>query len=341
MAKRKNSKKIAIWTVVGAIAVAAGVVLLVRFEHWRPKTLSIQGAVIRHDADTRKELPIAGAVVTASDSVVRATTLTDATGYFRIKFRERVWPEDVVTLDFRHPDYKPLAMNLPVTLHTKLNKLFVAKMNPVSAPAPVVPTHAHTIDVSDVRVRYTVINQTETNVGSAVRVLQVVNQGNVPCQPKDTCSPDGRWKAAKGSVKLDAGPGNVFDNVRASCIAGPCPFTRIDVSGSDHPSETIEASALDWSDTATFLVEAEVFREDLESKVRESYPVKYGRDLHFTAPPTAEGVSIEAEVAGTEMVFPLGPDLYMSWAACASRKGPNNDTIYQCELKPGYNLASK
>jgi hypothetical protein len=137
---------------------------------------------------------------------------------------------------------------------------------------------------------------------------------------------------------MDAGPDSEFRNVRASCFAGPCPFTRIDSSGFARGGRIITASALDWSDTATFLLEAEVFRDSTGSSVRESYPVIYGRVLHFTLPANQEGVSIEAEINGSPMVFPLAPELYMSWATCSSRTGTEeeNSTAYQCELKPGY-----
>jgi len=87
-------------------------------------------------------------------------------------------------------------------------------------------------------------------------------------------------------------PSNEFLNVRASCIAGPCPFTRIDSSGYANGGRNITVSALDWSDTATFLVEAEVFHTAISSNLRESYPVIFGRALNFTVPPTQEGVSI-------------------------------------------------
>jgi hypothetical protein len=94
---------------------------------------------------------------------------------------------------------------------------------------------------------------------------------------------------------------------------------------------------LNWSDTATFLLEAEVLHTAISSDVRESYPVIFGRALNFTLPATEEGVSLEAEVNGAPMVFPLGPELYLSWATCTART--NNDeektTVYQCELKPG------
>ena len=76
----------------------------------------------------------------------------------------------------------------------------------------------------------------------------------------------------------------------------------------------------------------------MSSNVRLSYPVLFGRALNFTLPPTQEGVSIEADVDGTSMVFPLGPELYLSWADCNARTGADSEktTVYRCELKPGY-----
>jgi hypothetical protein len=192
--------------------------------------------------------------------------------------------------------------------------------------------------VSNIRVRYTVNSQREENVGSAVKTFEVVNKGNVACRHQAPCSPDGNWKASAASLPLDAGTGNEFRNVRASCIAGPCPFTRIDSNGIANGGRNITVTAYDWSDTATFLVEAEVFHTAISSNVRESYPVIFGRALNFTVPPTQEGVSIEAEIDGAPMVFPLGPDLYLSWATCSSRASRKEEepTVLLCELKPEY-----
>ena len=81
---------------------------------------------------------------------------------------------------------------------------------------------------------------------------------------------------------MDAGPGNEFRDARASCIAGPCPFTQIDASGFVTAAARSTVSALDWSDTATFLLEAEVFHTAVVSNVRKSYPVVFGRSLSFT-----------------------------------------------------------
>lgn len=61
-----------------------------------------------------------------------------------------------------------------------------------------------------------------------------------------------------GSATLDAGAGNEFRNARASWIAGPCPFTRIEADHFSQGGQTITASARAWSDTTTFMLEAEV-----------------------------------------------------------------------------------
>jgi hypothetical protein len=222
-------------------------------------------------------------------------------------------------------------------LHLSIKNLFVAAMEPTPTKAVDMPGAAASV-VTNIRVRYTVNSQSNVNIGSAVKAFQVINQANVACNGRLPCSPDGMWKASSGSASLDAGPDNEFRDVRASCIAGPCPFTRIDSSGFANASRNITVSALDWSDTATFLLEAEVFRTAISSNVRRSYPVVFGRALNFTLPPTQEGVSIEADVDGTPMVFPLGPELYLSWANCTARNSPDPEktTVYRCELKPGY-----
>ena len=329
-----KAKKIALWVGICATVATVTLVVVLRFSHWTPRMVTLQGAVIRQDSDPRKELPVAGAVIKVWDNRSTVITVSGDTGYFNVKFPERIWPKEVVNLAFRHPGYKPVDEKLAIGIDADVNQLYVTRMISTAAPPP--PVGPHPTAIHDIRIRYTINDRSDTDVGSAVQPFQVVNQGNVPCKQGDLCSPNGRWKAAKGSVTLDAGAGNVFRNVRASCIAGPCPFTRIDSSGFNRDAQKIVVTALDWSDTATFLVEAEVYRESIVSRLRVAFPVIYGRDMHFTAPPTAEGVTIEADVGNTPTVFPLGPDLYMNWGICNSRKGPNNDTIYQCELKSGY-----
>jgi hypothetical protein len=313
------------------------ITLAVRMHRWSAGTTRIKGAVIVRDDDTRKELPIADVAVTASDGATSATTQSNASGYFDLLFKGGVWPGQTVTLSFRHPDYEPVDIKLQSSLRLSAKQLWVVRMAPTREQSGA-DLGKPPIIVSNIRVRYTVNSPTEVNIGSAVKTFQVVNLANVPCVRGSPCSPDGSWKASANSESLDAGAGNEFTNVRASCIAGPCPFTRIDSSGFVNGGRNISVSALNWSDTATFLLEAEVLHTAISSNVRESYPVVFGRALSFTLPPTEEGVRLEAEVGGTHMFFPLGPALFLSWATCtASTNGEDEKTtVYRCELKPGF-----
>jgi hypothetical protein len=334
-----TGKKI-VWAMI-AVAAAVALVLFLR-AHWLRsipvhRSITIEGAVMQRDADAKKELPIAGVAITASDGVKSATTQSEASGYFKLVLQKGVLSEKPVIVSFRHPSYEPLDLNVQTGRLETPGKLYIASMVPVPVRTAAGPRHPEKV-VSNIRVRYTTNSRTETNVGSAVKTFQVVNQGNVPCNHQFPCSPDGKWKASIASASLDAGADNTFDNVRASCIAGPCPFTRIDSSGFIHGGRNIRVSALNWSDTATFLMEAEVYHAAISSNVRELYPVIFGRTLNFTLPPTQEGVSLEAELDGAPMVFPLGPDLNLSWATCTVRTGTDIEktTVYRCELKPDY-----
>jgi hypothetical protein len=333
------TRKKVVWTI---IAVAAAVILGLLLRAHRVRSISvrlsvpIEGAVIQRDADTNKELPIANVVITATDGVKTATTRSEASGYFKLVLQRGVLSGNPVFVSFRHPSYEPLDLNVQTERLNPQDELYIAAMVPI-AKNPAASARPQT-EVSHIRVRYTINSRTETNVGSAVRTFQVVNKGNVPCDHQSPCSPDGKWKAASTSVSLDAGADNAFDNIRASCIAGPCPFTRIDSSGFVRGGRNIRVSALNWSDTATFLMEAEVYHTAINSNVRQLYPVIFGRTLNFTLPPTEEGVSLEAEIGGSPMVFPLGPDLYLSWATCTVRTSAEKEktAVYRCELKPGY-----
>lgn len=337
-----NRRKLIILIVVVVVASSAAITMWLNMHRWRPRVITIQGAVIRSDDDPRKELPIPDTVITASDGVSSFSAQSDGSGYFKLSFQGGVWPDQIVRLTFRHPDYEPFDLTLRTGFRLADKELHIATMTPITqetvAPHTPASTDKQGPAVSNIRIRYTENSETDVNIGSAVRTFEVVNKGNVPCNRQLPCSPDGNWKAATNSVSLDAGPGNEFRDIRASCIAGPCPFTRIDTGELENAGRNITVSAVDWSDTTTFLLEAEVFHAAISSNVRESYPVIFGRTLNFTLPPTQEGVSIEAEIDGSPMVFPLGPDLYLSWATCTARNnsGEQRTTVYRCELKPEY-----
>jgi hypothetical protein len=326
-----------VWTI---IAVAAAVILGLFLRPIRLRSLKvrqsmpIEGAVIQRNGDTKKQVPIADVVITASDGGPDVTTQSDASGYFNLVLQRTLLSGAPITLSFRHQSYEPLDMTVQTGRLEIQNALYVAQMIPIP---PEILTRQEAV-VSNVRVRYTLNSRTETSVGSAVKTFQVINTGNVPCNRRLPCSPDGKWKAASASEPLDAGADNTFSNVRASCIAGPCPFTRIDSSGFIHGGRNISVTALNWSDTATFLMEAEVYHMAISSNLRRLYPVIFGRALNFTVPPTEEGVSLEADIDGSPMVFPLSPALDLSWAKCTVRTDTEKEqtAVYACELKPGY-----
>ncbi len=334
-----TAKRVA-WSIIAVMA-AVVVALFLRSNRLRSlrvrQSIPIEGAVIQRDADTKKQVPIADVVITASDGVMSATTRSEASGYFKLVLQKGILSDVPVTVSFQHPSYEPLDLNVQTGRLGIQNALYIAAMTPIPPQTVAGPSHPEAL-VTNVRVRYTLNSRTETNVGSAVRTFQVVNKGNIPCNHQAPCSPDGRWKATSASESLDAGADNTFSNVRASCIAGPCPFTWIDSSGFIHGGRNISISALDWSDTTTFLMEAEVDHLAISSNLRRLYPVIFGRTLNFTLPPTQEGVSLEAEIDGSPMVFPLGPALNLSWATCTVRTDTEKEKtiVYGCELKPGY-----
>ena len=72
--------------------------------------------------------------------------------------------------------------------------------------------------------------------------------------------------------------------------------------------------------------------------VREAYPVIFGDSLNFSLSSTAQGPTLEAELNGTNIVFPIGPGVAptLSWADCNVSKGKDQSKMYRCELKPGY-----
>jgi hypothetical protein len=337
------TKKKVIWIII-AVAAAAGIGLFLLLRAHRLRLLAerqlvpIEGAVIQRDADTKNELPVADVVITASDGVKSATTRSDAAGHYKLVLQKRVLSELPITVTFRNPRYEPLDLTVQTGRLKTKPELYIAAMVPIVQKTTSGPNHL-AIQVSNIRVRYTLNSRNENNVATAVRTFQVVNKGDVPCDQQSPCSPDGKWKATSVTLPLDAGADNSFQNVTASCIAGPCPFTRIDSSGFIHGGRKISITALNWSDTATFLMEAEVYHTAINSEVRELYPVIFGQTLNFTLPPTQEGVSLEAEIDGAPMVFPLGPNLSLSWATCNVRTGTEEEektTVYRCELKPGY-----
>lgn len=282
------------------------------------------------DADVRKERAIPGVVVSDVNGMAVQPVQSDSSGFFLLKLRKGMRRGRPITLEFRHPDYHPLQLHEYVS-----DKLYIVHMVPNSVRTPSQGGQPQ-IKIGNVRVRYSLKTQSEVNVGSAVKTFEVENRGNVPCKKQHPCSPDGKWKATIGSASLDAGIGNEFRDATASCIAGPCPFARVESDRLSRGGQIITVFARDWSDTTTFLLEAEVFHPMSSEIVHEFYPVIFGKGLSFTLPAAAEGVTIEADVDEQRVFFPLGPSLFLSWASCDASVNADHTRVCRCELKPGY-----
>lgn len=316
------------WWIAALIGAAAGlgaIAFLIHYLH----PVTIQGAIIKLDDDPRKQSPIADVEVTIVEPNHPVTTKSDFSGYFRLPLPRELRQHHSVVLRFRHPDYEPLD-----TTEDLKTELYVIRLTPVNnyLSQLQLPHHA----VADILVRYSIQDSTPMNIGTGVTTFQVKNAGNVPCNHHAPCSPDGKWKAAVASASLDAGDGNVYDDARLSCIAGPCPFARIVSDHFSHGGRIISVSVLGWSDTTTFLLQAEVTRQQISDITRAAYPVVFGQSLNFTLPPAAHGTTLLADIDGTSVVFPLAPTPVLSWADCNVRVGRDQSKIYRCELKPGY-----
>jgi len=325
MEKKKKSK---FWPL---LIVALGVIvvaLLIRRQLRQPLTIS--GAVTIEDQDPRKELPIADVEVVAANGAGYGPTKTDASGLFTMKLHRWIRYGRPLTLKFRHPNYQPLDLQ-----GDAVDKLYIVNLVPLVKNKKKTD-NTPVVAIGNVRVRYSSKATRTVNVGTAVKTFEVKNIGNVPCKGQQVCSPDGKWKATVVSESLDAGPGNEFQNARVSCIAGPCPFTKIESDDLSRPSQKITATARNWSDTATFLVEADVVRVMQSDLEHISYPVIFGSALNFTLPVGAQGVTLEADLGGETIIFPLGPSLFLSWADCNSRSNTDKTNVFRCELKSGY-----
>ncbi|MGH9581524.1 MAG: carboxypeptidase regulatory-like domain-containing protein, partial [Bryobacteraceae bacterium] len=274
-------------TAIVAACIVAGVLLTL--PPGVPRTSIITGAVLVENSDARKQTPISNAQITASSGVSTGLTASDSSGFFAVPLKPAVRRGQHVVLSFRHAGYQPLDLTQPAA-----GQVVLAYMTALPATKAARQAAGPQTTLSDIRVRYSENTEISQNIGSIAKTFEVVNTNGVPCNGQSPCSPNGRWRAARLSTSFDAGEGSAYHNVRVSCISGPCPFTKIQSERLSNRNRIFSVSVLNWSDTATFLVEAEVVQHNPTSIVRKSYPVEFGQTLDFTLPGTAEGPSIEA-----------------------------------------------
>jgi hypothetical protein len=318
---------IAVVSGMGGVAVAAALYSAV----YRPRGIeTLRGALVQYDDDFKEQTPIANAEISIGDGLVFAKSRSDGSGFFSLNLKPPLPDGQTIQLRARREGFEPLDLTT-----TASDRLYVLRMNP-TAPGKTPAAARPDTEISEIRVRYAVKTTSTMNVGGAVKPFEIVNVANQPCRGRHPCSPDGRWKANIGSASLDAGELNEFRNARVSCIAGPCPFSQILSDGFSRGGRRISVSVLNWSDTVTYLLEAEVTRTMAGDAIHYSYPVIFGRSLTFTLPANAQGPSIEADLNGAAIIFPLGPNLRLSWADCSFKVGNDRTQVFSCELKQGY-----
>src|SRR5262245_58752092 len=103
-----KNKKTAIWIVVACVAATS--VTIVVLKH-RRKPIVLMGTVLRQDKDPNKQLPIGGAEIIATNNLGVGSTVSDATGFFRISLPKGLRRRQPLILEFHHKDYQPLTLH--------------------------------------------------------------------------------------------------------------------------------------------------------------------------------------------------------------------------------------
>ena len=312
---------------IATAAATAGVVAALTIRTiGRQQVKSITGVVLREDPNVRNQVAIPDAEIRAAGSAAKSA----ATGLFHLNLRPPSRADEPLSLAIVHPEYETLHVTIPAS-----SELQIFRLRPVHAPAP--PNQPE-VTVTNARVRYAVTESSTVNVGSAAQTFEVVNHANVPCNGEKPCSPDGRWKAAIAGKSLDAGNSNLFEDARVTCIAGPCAFTKIEKDGFSAGGRHIDVLVRNWSDTTTFLFEAEVTHTMGTDAIRLAYPAIFSNSMDFTLPPTAQGPSIQATIGGEDIVFPLTPQFALTWADCSVTIARDGTKLFHCDVKRGYRL---
>jgi hypothetical protein len=328
-----GQERVTVW-ITGLLSVCmAAAALLFFIIRQRPpgQPLTLTGVTLRRDTDPRKQRPIGGVEIIATNGAATVKTLSDAFGLFTITIPGEPKAPKPPDLTFQAQDYLP-----SVIKSAKADQLYLVYLTPQRPGVAEPVSHKQSV-LANIRVRYSEKAEITTNTGSLVKSFEVVNKGNVPCNQHPPCSPDGKWKATVASfVEVAQGPGQEFRRARLSCIAGPCPFTRIEPQTNLADGPELKIEILNWSDTTTFLLEAEVSQRIVSDMIRESFPAVFGSSMNFTLPARAQGPSIQAELNGQDIVFPLGPNLTVSWGICSVKVAPDKTKAYRCDLKPGY-----
>src|SRR4051812_36536541 len=105
-----SPRRMKIVIVVAVLAVTVAVAIAVRVgRKGVPRlnpAITLEGSVLKQDADPSKRTPIAGVVVTATRGETELTGETDPTGYFHVRFSGGIQTGADLTLTFVKAGYK-------------------------------------------------------------------------------------------------------------------------------------------------------------------------------------------------------------------------------------------
>ena len=158
--------KTAAWIIgVAIVGVILALVLINQVRH--RQALTLMGAITVKDTDPNKEIPIANVEVSDAAGLAVGAVNSDASGFFALKLRQGVRRGHPITLQFRHPNYRPLDLK-----DYTGDQLYVVHMEPLAREVETVPNQ-RVVNVANIRVRYSTETIRDVNIGSAVKTFQV------------------------------------------------------------------------------------------------------------------------------------------------------------------------
>ena len=239
-------------SIIGAAIAMVGGVAVAVVNSWQhpPATTSVsasqpnvlQGVVLIDDANPAKRHLIQGVRVASIDGLANGSALTGSDGVFKLQLKPEAKNGIAIQLNLSHQDFQERDILEVFGEGTPYVFYLWPKNYTYLAP----PSPRRSI------LNFFAVVEAAPPVGS--RIFQVQNRGSVRCNGQPPCSPDGKWKAAVTTVSLDANAGRVFmaGRTHADCIAGPCPWTKIEMDGFSRGGRTISVSIRNWSDTVTY-----------------------------------------------------------------------------------------
>ncbi len=190
----------------------------------------------------QKKHLIQGVRVTSSNGLASGPALTGSDGLFSLQLKPEAKNGIAIELNFNHEDYQE--KDIPEVFAAGTPYVFYLWPKNYTYLTPPIPRRSI--------LNFFAVAEAAPPLESTT--FQVQNRGSVRCNGRPPCSPDGKWKAAVVTASLDARQGRVFlaGHTHADCIAGPCPWTKIDTDGFSKGGQRISVSVRNWSDTVTY-----------------------------------------------------------------------------------------